>query len=529
MANLSGNTCEIVTILPLGVVCDSTNASTPVNTNGSIYLNITGGSSPYNVTWSNGGQGQSLINLSPGDYTATIVDYYGDYSATTTCTVGYDSFSLDKFEDCSNSGTYVYYKAQEPSIFTAGLIYELDGRSGCWTSSGTTLWSSETYVDSFATIKGGPYNDCDTCLPEPTPIPVYPQYICLTKNSSPYTQYTFESGSTVYNGYPVWEETGSTNYKMVYVTTNSSWVMSGWTGGILQSVTSSGPPPTGTWLSLGSSETWTAVSGLCTTTPIQVSLRLSNPTCAGSGDGEIIVLTNGGTPTYQYSLDGITYQNSSIFNNLNAGSGTVFVKDSLGTITTTTYTLTNQTTSVTYTNKVVMTGSSYYTPTIYNPNYRQKYEWGFKNDTNPSISSPKTMTYDLVLQHEFEKLSSEGTNPTISTGVTINTVGNVSVTGPTETYTTKTVFRSGCGGSSFQTSSTLIQRWRVTVTGSGYVSGVVVSDITCPSVSNSCVLRGYHGFYQYTENYSIANNVCDVLPGKTTGTSLRNDVYGAQT
>jgi hypothetical protein len=529
MANLSGNTCEIVTLLPLGVVCNSTNATTPVNTNGSIYLNITGGSAPYNITWSNGGQGQSLINLKPGDYTATIVDYYGDYSATTTCTVGYDSFSLDKFEDCSNSGTYVYYRAQEPSIFTAGLIYELDGRSGCWTSSGTTLWTSESYVDSFATIKGGPHNDCETCLPEPTPTPVYPQYICLTKNSAPYTQYTFESGSTVYNGFPVWEETGSTTYKMVYKTTNSSWVMSGWTGGILQSVTTSGPPPTGIWLSLGSSETWTAVSGLCTTTPIQVSLRLSNPTCAGSSDGEIMVIVNGGVPTYQYSLDGVTYQNSSIFSNLNAGSGTVFVKDSLGTITTTTYTLTNQTTSVTYTNKVAITGST--NPVINLQNYRKKYQWGFKNDTNPSINSPKVMTYDLVLEHTIRRLTSNGTSPTIITGVTVNTVGNVSISGPIETWTTQTYSRpDGCTLSNSNTIlEKVVQRWRVTVTGVGYVSGVVISDITCPSVGNACYLKGEHELYSYTENYSIANNVCDVLPGKTTGISLVNDVQGLTT
>lgn len=80
MAQLSGNTCDVITLLPLGVICDSTNSSTPTTSNGSIYLQITGGSSPYNVTWSNGGQGQSLINLKAGDYTATVVDYYGDYS-----------------------------------------------------------------------------------------------------------------------------------------------------------------------------------------------------------------------------------------------------------------------------------------------------------------------------------------------------------------------------------------------------------------------------------------------------------------
>ena len=52
MANLSGNTCDVITLLPLGLICNPTEASTPVTANGSIYLQITGGSSPYSVTWS---------------------------------------------------------------------------------------------------------------------------------------------------------------------------------------------------------------------------------------------------------------------------------------------------------------------------------------------------------------------------------------------------------------------------------------------------------------------------------------------
>ena len=432
MAQLSGNTCDIITLLPLGVICDSTNASTPTTSNGSIYLQITGGSSPYNVTWSNGGQGQSLINLKHGDYTATVVDYYGDYSATTTCTVGYDTFNLDWFENCSNPGTYIYYVSQEPSIFTSGLIYELSGRDGCWTSSGTTLWTGQTYTDSFATVKGGPFDDCETCLPDPEPTPVYPQYICLAKDTSPFTQYTFESGSTIYNGYPVWEETGSTNYKMVYLSNQAVWFMSGWTGnGTLQTNTKSSPPPTGAWLQLGSDITWTATVGVCTATPISIQLQLSNPTCANDKDGEIVVTASGGVPGYTYSLDGNFYQNGSTFTSLDQGSGTVYVKDSNGTVQTKTYTLSYQNPLRTYKASVFASTVTTVTNTNTKQVKKQTFTTVLGNNSDKPVS-PDIVTYTVAIRYEATLWgtynSSVSDMPLLITGITANATGGYSIT-----------------------------------------------------------------------------------------------------
>lgn len=49
-------------------------------------------------------------------------------------------------------------------------------------------------------------------------------------------------------------------------------------------------------------------------------------TCSGSPDGSVTINLAGGKNPYQYSLDGITFQNSNVFN-LTAGSYTIFVKD----------------------------------------------------------------------------------------------------------------------------------------------------------------------------------------------------------
>ena len=125
MSQLSGNSCSIITLLPLGVECESINASTPISANGLISIFITGGTPPYTTTWSNGSQGSYIFNLLPGSYTATTTDYYKDFTATTVCTVGSSSFYLDKFENCSNSSQYVYYLAKIPTTYVVNKIYNL--------------------------------------------------------------------------------------------------------------------------------------------------------------------------------------------------------------------------------------------------------------------------------------------------------------------------------------------------------------------------------------------------------------------
>jgi len=53
----------------------------------------------------------------------------------------------------------------------------------------------------------------------------------------------------------------------------------------------------------------------------------------GLNDGSATVNVSGGTPPYQYSLDGVVYQNSNVFNMLDAGSYTVFVKSASDPVT----------------------------------------------------------------------------------------------------------------------------------------------------------------------------------------------------
>jgi gliding motility-associated-like protein len=63
---------------------------------------------------------------------------------------------------------------------------------------------------------------------------------------------------------------------------------------------------------------------------------VDSTSCPGSTDGHIIVNAWGGTPgmklPYEYSLDGVTYQQGNNFYNLAAGTYTIYVMDSPGCV-----------------------------------------------------------------------------------------------------------------------------------------------------------------------------------------------------
>ena len=80
MSQLSANTCNIVTIFPLGVICNPTDAFKPNTPNGSIQLNISGGTPPYTTSWSNGQQGNFITNLLIYDIIYSAIRLIFDYS-----------------------------------------------------------------------------------------------------------------------------------------------------------------------------------------------------------------------------------------------------------------------------------------------------------------------------------------------------------------------------------------------------------------------------------------------------------------
>ena len=94
MGLLSGNSCNIITLLPLGVYCYSINAATPTSTNGYISLSVTGGTPPYTIQWEIDSFAPAIANIGVGEYSATVIDYYGDFTANTTCVLTAETLTI---------------------------------------------------------------------------------------------------------------------------------------------------------------------------------------------------------------------------------------------------------------------------------------------------------------------------------------------------------------------------------------------------------------------------------------------------
>ena len=84
----------------------------------------------------------------------------------------------------------------------------------------------------------------------------------------------------------------------------------------------------------------TTVVNLAVAAQPQLSATVVNTNCASS-NGSISIVGSSGTPPYQYSINGITYQSNSTFLNIAAGTYTVYIKDAANCIQTTSVTLTN--------------------------------------------------------------------------------------------------------------------------------------------------------------------------------------------
>jgi hypothetical protein len=285
------NECEPITLFPLGVTCESVDPSTPNSTDGSVTIFITGGTAPYSIVWSTGAVNTTtLTNLQTGSYTAFVIDYYGDFSAQTTCNIVAPS--------PTPTPTVTPTMTPSPSSIPFGdlcLTINVDGQ----------LYQFE--FNFYTIINGKPAWSAST-----TNTPV-------TNGTPLIMNWTLPGLSVGPTLGPEYRVTG--------------WVNSMW---YLSSTTNSVPPLSG-WGVIGSSPNVSVVSvtnGPCPIyTDLELSISSNNTTCATSNDGSICVTVNGGSGIYEYSIDGVNYGSSNCFFNLSPGNYTVYVIDLIDPLT----------------------------------------------------------------------------------------------------------------------------------------------------------------------------------------------------
>jgi len=416
MSNISGNTCSIVTILPLGVECYSIDASAPTSNDGTIFLTITGGSTPYNITWSNGLKTSNIYNLYPGSYTATVVDFYGDYSATTTCVIESESFNVNYFVDCDDD-TPIYITGLTNTL-ESGSVYKFQNNDSCWTYSGQTLWTGQTLTGT--TIIAGPYDTCLDCNPTGS-TPYYPETLCLYSTSGTFIAYPFEYSGDI-NNKPSYSGTGvnSSAYTINWVTSGftNQWIVSGLTGNTLINSNDT-YNPLGSWSLLGTQQTWIATSGACPSEPVlEFTFTVNDESCDASCDGSISINATGGYGGYSYSLNGVDYQTTPVFNNLCDQTGTIYVKDSGDTVETQTFVINSGPKKTTY--RISLQTKQVNTQLNYGTQVKSSLEYSV--NVTPSLPAGVVINVPLVIS-VLESTSKPGLTtvsytPTLFSGTT---------------------------------------------------------------------------------------------------------------
>jgi hypothetical protein len=236
----------------MGVTCNPiTFPSSQTSLDGVLSLLITGGTTPYSIYWEGGQRTQTLVGIPQGNYQVTVVDYYGDYTASTVCSL------FPPTQTMTPSPTVT------PTVTPSGVCPPL-----CLIAISTSL----AY---------GPL-----------------QFTC----------------NGMRNGRTTWR-TNDGQYNIVWNSSLLRWEVTGSNptipfnpsgGGIFISNSSSSIPLTG-WVIAGGLNTYsvTMTQGTCPSViPVQVSLSVNNNSCNNviNCDGDIIVNAQYGNPPYLYSI-----------------------------------------------------------------------------------------------------------------------------------------------------------------------------------------------------------------------------------
>jgi hypothetical protein len=159
------NDCGIITILPMVVECEVSNPSSVDAYDGEVSLSISGGTPPYKTTWLNYNIVSPALNgLSNDSYTATTVDYWGDFTATTVCTILTE-------RDCVFSGSIANYTPPPVECYCYEYSFTVQTPGYvCWTPCGgegeCTLYGAGIEVNDTPCIQGPFGNSNITVLSE---------------------------------------------------------------------------------------------------------------------------------------------------------------------------------------------------------------------------------------------------------------------------------------------------------------------------------------------------------------------------
>ena len=282
--------------------------------NGSISLNVSGATAPYQYSIDGGNtwQTSNTFNaLAAGTYTIQIEDANGcNYSTSETITQPTQINITTSFNEPSCFGFSDGAISLNVSGATAPYQYSIDGGITWQTSNTFNALAAGTYTIQIEDNNGCSYSASET-ITQPTVLVVSQGNVTnascfnmadgsLSVNvlggTSPY-QYSIDGGNTWQTSNTFNNLLGGVNYNILIEDDN----------GCIDNISIFISQPT-----IGVSSNANTVNTLC----------------FGDSTGIITISASGGTIPYQYSIDGgITWQNSNTFNGLAAGTYTVITQD----------------------------------------------------------------------------------------------------------------------------------------------------------------------------------------------------------
>jgi gliding motility-associated-like protein len=281
--------------------------------NGSVTITPSGGTAPYNYVLNGGppqpgGSPYTFNNLPPGSHTIVVSDAGGCISSPIIVNIASGpvfTTTVSKTDVLCNGGNNGTIVITQPATGNAPFEYSLDGTN--WQTSNTFTGLAAGIYTAYFRESNGCQNSQQVTINEPTAISASLSSVPVVCNGQSNGTITVTaSGGTApfqysLNGAPF--QPGnifnvSAGSYTVTIMDNNNCIS-------------------------------TATINITEPAALTINLNAGNASCNGGNDGVITVTAGGGNSGYQYSLDGVHFQSSNVFNVLQ-GNYTVTVRDMLG-------------------------------------------------------------------------------------------------------------------------------------------------------------------------------------------------------
>ncbi|MBK8566442.1 MAG: gliding motility-associated C-terminal domain-containing protein [Saprospiraceae bacterium] len=293
----------------VAAVANSTNATCFMDCDGAISLNISGGTPPYLINWSNGATTNSLTGLCTGQYSATVIDNNG-------CSKVVNENILQPFE-------FIATAMQEQAV---SCFQGSDGKASVSTNenAASIVWSNGATTSNINDLSGGVYTVTATNVAG-----------CTSSASV-----TIDSPAEAVNVI-ITEQRGiacggdTTGELLATASGDGNSFNYAWGNGSLGPGNNS--LPAGTYSVTVSNEngcTASASATLTEPTEMQAVSSTNEITCLDPFNAGIVTVlqVTGGNPPYEYSANGISFSVSNELVGYPAGDVSYFVRDAGGCV-----------------------------------------------------------------------------------------------------------------------------------------------------------------------------------------------------